>query len=424
MTNKAVAVSEIVGLIKSTLDNNIHLQQVSMLGELSNVAISANNHWYFTLKDEKARLSCVMFSNVSKRIKTPFKEGDQVIVFGRISLYEASGNIQCYVMDMQLSGIGNLYVQLEKTRKKLAEQGYFDESKKKPIPRYPQNIGLITSNQTAAYHDVMSTLSRRWPLAKINFYHSQVQGEAAVNQLIEALKYLDNQQHLDCILMVRGGGSIEDLWCFNDERVVLEIASCRTPIISGVGHESDITLIDYVVDKRAPTPTGAAELATPHKDDVLFSLLKQRELMHQSITKTLHLKRHNLETLKSHRFVNDPQILTSELKHTLEISKNRLLVAVDKLIQLKDNLSHDRKTMHQLIKVVLESKKQALRHQKTHLHALSHQSALKRGYSITYQQGKIIKSVHDVNQNQQLITLVSDGTIASIVKEAKEKNHE
>lgn len=423
MITKSVTVSEIVGLIKSTLDNDSNLQQVSMIGELSNVAISANNHWYFTLKDEKARLSCVMFSNVSKRMKTAFKEGDEVVVLGRISLYEASGNIQCYVADMSLSGTGNLYVQLEKTRKKLAEMGYFDESKKKPIPKYPLRIGLITSDNTAAYHDVMSTLSRRWPMAKVVFQHSQVQGVQAIDQLKEALKHLDNK-HLDVILMVRGGGSIEDLWCFNDESVVLTIASCQTPIISGVGHESDITLVDYVVDKRAPTPTGAAELATPQLEDVHYSILKLQEMLNHSIIKIYNEKKVNLNTLKNHRFIKDPSLLTLPFKHTLELSKNRMKHSMDRLINQKESLNYYYNSMLRAIKSYTEIKKQALVHYDLQLHAMSHQSALKRGYSITYSNDQLVKSIHDVQENQQLITLTSDGTIESVVKKTKEKSHE
>ncbi len=423
MTTKTVSVSEIVGLIKSTLDNDYNLQQVSMIGELSNVAISANNHWYFTLKDEKARLSCVMFSNVSKRIKTPFKEGDQVIVLGRISLYEASGNIQCYVVDMNLSGIGNLYVQLEKTRKKLSEMGYFDESKKKDIPKYPLRVGLITSDNTAAYHDVMSTLSRRWPLAEVVFQHSQVQGVQAIDQLKEAIKQLDNK-HLDVILMVRGGGSIEDLWCFNDESVVLAIAACQTPIISGVGHESDITLVDYVVDKRAPTPTGAAELATPQLDDVRYNVLKLQEMLNHAIITNYNKKKYNLDTIKNHRLLKDPTLLTLPFKHTLELSKNRMIHSIDTLINQKEILNHYYNAMMQAIKSYNDLKKQRLVHYNLQLHAMSHQSALQRGYSITYSNDQLVKSVHDVQKNQQLITLTSDGTIESIVKKTKENYHE
>ena len=208
MSQKTYAVSEIVSLIKANLEQNPDLQQVAMIGELSNVSISANGHWYFTLKDAKARLSCVMFSRAASHIKTPFKEGDQVIVLGKISMYEASGAIQCYVSDLQLSGLGNLYAQLERTRKKLAEEGIFNDHFKKPIPAYPSRIGLVCSDQTAAYFDVFSTLSRRWPLAKILFKHTQVQGNEAIEQIKDALSQMDTQK-VDVILLVRGGGSIK-----------------------------------------------------------------------------------------------------------------------------------------------------------------------------------------------------------------------
>ncbi len=418
MRKEAVAVSEVVSLIKSTLENEVLLNQVVMIGELSNVAISANKHMYFTLKDEKARLSCVMFSSAAKKVRTPFKEGDQVLVYGRISLYEAGGNLQCYVSDMQLSGLGNLYVQLEQTRKKLAKEGYFDEAKKKKLPNYPKRIGLVTSYESAAYHDVISTLKRRWPIAEIVFVHSQVQGVQAITQLKDAITLLD-QQACDVLLIVRGGGSIEDLWSFNDESVIKHLALCSTPIISGVGHESDLTLVDYVVDKRAPTPTGAAELASPHVDDVHFSLLKVQESLHNKMTSLLDYHRHSLNTIKNHRFFVDPLSMTLQHKHTIERLKNRLFTHVQKMIYQKQTLETIKQRLFLAMQVQVKTNRTSLEHIAKQLHAYSHQSALKRGYSITYHNDQIISSIHQVSNNEIIITHVSDGIIKSKVEQTE-----
>lgn len=419
MSQKTFAVSEIVTLIKASLEQNPTLQQVAMVGELSNVAISANGHWYFTLKDSKARLSCVMFSRTASRIKTPFKEGDQVVVLGKISMYEASGSVQCYVSDLQLSGLGNLYAQLEKTRKKLAEEGLFNEHLKKPIPAYPMRIGLVSSDQTAAYFDVVSTLNRRWPLAKVIFKHTQVQGAEAINQIKNALVLMDDEQ-VDVILLVRGGGSIEDLWCFNDESVVRLIFSLKTPIISGVGHESDITLIDYVVDQRAPTPTGAAELATPSIDDVRFALAKANDSLIQNMNYKLEKAQRNLEILSQHRFFSDPSTLTTKGKNDLVLYRNRLLHSITFTYQNQQNQQHLKQSLVRAMDNYLLKCTHQLEHLNEYTKSLSIDRALARGFSITRVDDEILSSVKGVQPGLLLHTTLLDGVIISKTQQTKE----
>lgn len=423
MSQKTYAVSEIVSQIKATIEQTPQLQQVAMVGELSNVAISANGHWYFTLKDEKARLSCVMFSRAASRIRTPFKEGDQVIVLGSISMYEASGAIQCYVSDIQLSGQGNLYAKLEQTRKKLAYEGLFNDDLKKAIPAYPMTIGLVTSDQTAAYFDVVSTLTRRWPMAQIIFQHTQVQGNDAIEQIKQALKIIDNK-HVDVMLLVRGGGSIEDLWCFNDESVVRTIAALNTPIISGVGHESDLTLVDYVVDKRAPTPTGAAELATPSIDDVRFALAKAQDSLYLNMQYKLEKSWQSFNTLKHHRFFEDPSTLTSKFKNDLVLYRSRLEHSLSIYMNNKQTLSHLNQSLLRAIDTLFASKAQQLIHLRQYTQSLSLDSALARGFSITRVNNQILASVKDIKPNDILETTLSDGIIISQTQDIKENSDE
>ena len=423
MNPKTLYVSEVISQIKHTLDNESKLQNVSIVGELSNVTVSNNKHWYFTLKDAKARLACVMFANRANLLKTPFKEGDEVMILGRISLYEAGGNLQCYVMDMQLYGVGNLYIQLELTRKKLAALGYFDESKKQALPLYPMRIGLVTSKETAAYHDVVSTLKRRWPFARLVFHHSQVQGLEAPPQLIRALASLDSQG-LDVIMVVRGGGSIEDLWAFNDEALIQFIASMKTPLVSGVGHESDITLIDYVADKRAPTPTGAAELITPSHDDVSFMLLKLNEGLMSALNLNIEKKKAAYEQVKGHYFFKDPRSLIQPLNNEVGLLKGKLIHQLELLLKQKDKLIYLENSLIQSVDHLRKDKANQIKNQKALLKALSYESALLRGYSITYLDGKIINSIEDIEVNTSLKTQLSDGFVYSRVESIKENNHE
>ncbi len=423
MNPKTLYVSEVISQIKHTLDNESKLQNVSIVGELSNVTVSNNKHWYFTLKDAKARLACVMFANRANLLKTPFKEGDEVMILGRISLYEAGGNLQCYVMDMQLYGVGNLYIQLELTRKKLAALGYFDESKKQALPLYPMRIGLVTSKETAAYHDVVSTLKRRWPFARLVFHHSQVQGLEAPPQLIRALASLDSQG-LDVIMVVRGGGSIEDLWAFNDEALIQFIASMKTPLVSGVGHESDITLIDYVADKRAPTPTGAAELITPSHDDVSFMLLKLNEGLMSALNLNIEKKKAAYEQVKGHYFFKDPRSLIQPLNNEVGLLKGKLIHQLELLLKQKDKLIYLENSLIQSVDHLRKDKANQIKNQKALLKALSYESALLRGYSITYLDGKIINSIEDIEVNTSLKTQLSDGFVYSLVESTKENDHE
>ncbi|MEF9968454.1 MAG: exodeoxyribonuclease VII large subunit, partial [Longicatena sp.] len=251
MSQAVVKVSTLVSYLKSKIDQDNYLQRILVCGEISNFVRHRSGHWYFTLKDEVSRLSCVMFSSSASRSKYIPKDGDKVILQANTSIFESSGQLQLYVTGIKLDGVGDLYVQFELLKKKLFNEGYFDENHKLSIPKYPLQIGLITGKNTAAREDVISTLQRRWPIANLIEINTLVQGDTAAKQICDAIKQMESMD-VEVILLVRGGGSIEDLWAFNDENLAKVIYHCSIPIVTGVGHEVDTTIVDYVSDLRAP----------------------------------------------------------------------------------------------------------------------------------------------------------------------------
>jgi exodeoxyribonuclease VII large subunit len=267
MLNQPTDVYSVTGVttyIRTLLEGDLVLQDVWITGEISNMTKAASGHWYFTLKDPQAQLKCVMFKReVQKQLIEP-QNGSLVNLHGRLSVYETRGEYQLYADELQpVGGIGDLYLQFERLKAQLAAEGLFDEARKRPIPATPRQIGVVTSPDAAAFRDVQNALTRRYPLVQVILSPTQVQGQDAPPQIVRAIERLNEHTQVDVILLCRGGGSLEDLWCFNDERVARAIAASRIPIISGVGHEVDFTIADFVADVRASTPTAAAELATP-----------------------------------------------------------------------------------------------------------------------------------------------------------------
>ncbi|MDO9593084.1 MAG: exodeoxyribonuclease VII large subunit, partial [Erysipelotrichaceae bacterium] len=323
MSQSIWTVTALIRFIKKHLETESSIQSVAVQGEISNFTAHRSGHWYFTLKDNQSRCSCVMFATAASKVSLVPKDGDQVIVVGSVSVFEASGQMQLYVTRLIPQGLGALYAKLEALKKKLSQAGIFDDTRKKPIPAYPESIGVITSKNTAAYQDVMSTLKRRWPLADVVHYHSAVQGEGSIEQLVDAIKSADGNAH-DVMLLVRGGGSIEDLWSFNEEPVVMAIAACKTPVISGVGHQSDVTLVDFVADVRAPTPTGAAEMATPDQNDVQLTITKNLGLLKYKLNAMTSEKRRLLVQYKDHRYLKDPTRLLNEYQMSLSFIYQQL----------------------------------------------------------------------------------------------------
>jgi exodeoxyribonuclease VII large subunit len=444
MSQTIWTVTALVRFIKKHLEAESTIQSVAVQAEISNFTAHRSGHWYFTLKDNQSRFSCVMFATAASKVSMIPKDGDQVIVVGSVSVFEASGQMQLYVNRLIPQGLGALFAKLEALKKKLSQAGLFDERNKKAIPPYPESIGVITSKNTAAYQDVMSSLRRRWPYAAITHYHSAVQGEGSIEQLCEAIGVADAEHH-DVLLLVRGGGSIEDLWSFNEETVVMAVANCSTPLISGVGHQSDVTLVDFAADLRAPTPTGAAELATPDQNDVRLSLNRNFMLLQSKITAMTNQRRRQLNQHMSHRYLLDPYRLLGEYQMSLsfiyqQFEKQRLRVVLNQklLVDLRSSLikrsskrlvnnQTDIDKLEVLMKhhlmLHIERNSDKIKLRKHLLDSLSPLAVLNRGYAITYQQAKLITSIRQLDIDKELTIRYGDGSIEAKIIQIKESNH-
>ena len=288
MSDKYLSVSTISRYIKHLLDTDKNLQTIFIKGEISNLKQHSSGHIYFSLKDETSKINAIMFSNNAKKLNFVPTDGTKVLAIGRVSLYEATGNYQIYINEMLEDGVGNLYIAFEKLKEKLSKEGLFQEKYKVLIPKYPAKIGVVTANTGAAIKDIISTIKRRYPIAEVYLFSSLVQGEQAKYDLVKKIEQAD-QFGVDVIIVGRGGGSIEDLWPFNEEIVAKAIFDCKTPIISAVGHEIDYTIADFVADLRAPTPTGAAEIAVPNIIDIISHLNHLKIRLNETILKKIKI---------------------------------------------------------------------------------------------------------------------------------------
>lgn len=436
------SISSLVNYVKRSLDGDPLLTNILIKGEISNFTHHRSGHLYFTLKDDKARISCVMFATYARNVKFQIKDGCKVIVKASLSMYEASGSVQLYVNAMQLDGIGDLYLELERLKKKLASEGLFDTSHKKALPHYPMNIAFISAKTGAATQDVLITLKRRWPLAKITFYPSLVQGEQASENLIQMCQKADENGH-DVVLLVRGGGSIEDLWCFNSESLARTIYAMKTPIITGVGHETDTTLVDYVSDMRAATPTAAAQLAVPDMEEVKQLLYKNKKTLQAYMSDKMNQSVQKLNQIKKHRYYADPLSYAASYRMQIEWNTTRMMHVAERsslkekqLKEYKNQMIHQARWIKQKIQVKLDAQNVALLHRvKEDLEkekqrfirnvalcdAYSPLKIVQRGYSLTYSHHQLIKSIADVEEEDVLETHVADGIVISQVIAKEEK---
>lgn len=395
MQDKYVTISRINNYLKSYFDNNPHLQHVYLKGEISNFKNHTRGHLYFTLKDEESRLSAVMFQGYANTLNFNPEDGMNVLVEGRISCYPAQGTYQIYVEKMEVDGIGNLYIEFEKLKKKLASEGLFDKKYKKPIPKYPTKIGIITAPTGAAIKDILSTIKRRYPICETILFPCLVQGKSAAPDIVKQINTAQ-EYDLDVIICGRGGGSIEDLWAFNEECVARAIFDSKIPIISAVGHEIDFTIADFVSDLRAPTPTGAAEMAVPTINDVKYMIKQLRHRANEYISNMLKLKKDRLNLIKD-SFI---------LKNPLSIYE----VKEQKLDMLIDNLNKN-------IKNILENKNHELVLMVNTLKLINPLNILDRGYSIVKKEEKVIKDINDIQIKDNIDIRLKNGNIKAIVEE-------
>ena len=417
MNNNYITVAALTRYIKYKLDNDSNLQDVYIKGEISNFKHHTRGHFYFTIKDEESRINAIMFASNTKNINFEPQDGMKVLVKGRIS----TGNYQIYVSEMQEDGIGNLYALYEKLKQKLSNEGLFDESHKKPIPKIPKKIGVVTAKTGAAIKDIISTINRRYPLCEVILFPSLVQGIEAKDDIVKNIKLADSY-NLDTIIVGRGGGSIEDLWAFNEEVVARAIYDCKTPIISAVGHEIDFTISDFVSDLRAATPTGAAEIAVPSKIE-LKKMINQYKIR---LSKNILTK---VENNKSYlKKVLDSYILKSPM-NIYEVKEEKLSNYIERLKNVCFNIINSNKIKYENVinsfvfinpSKIFENKINSYNNLINKLDVLNPLNTLKRGYTITKKDNKVLNSVKDTKINENLDITFKDGLIKTKVIDVKE----
>jgi exodeoxyribonuclease VII large subunit len=383
-------VGELTQYIKDLLEAEPLLQDVWLAGEISNFSAAASGHLYFTLKDAEAALNCVMWRSAAARLTWQPEHGDAALARGRISVYPPRGSYQLYVDQLQPAGLGDLHARFEELRERLRLEGLFDAERKQPLPPFPQVVGIVTSPQAAALRDVLNVLQRRYPLVQVLLAPALVQGDAAPPQLVAALEALDARDEVDLILLVRGGGSLEELWAFNDERVARAIAACRLPVISGVGHEVDFTIADFVADLRAPTPSVAAELAVPDQAELRQFTAEWRDKLAGDMRHRLQGMRQALEGQQRALQRTSPQAHVDAGRQQVDDQAQRAGRA----------LSH-----------ALKLRRSGLDGLQARLAALSPLATLERGYAVVHQAdtGVVVRSVDQVQAGDKLAVRVSDG---------------
>lgn len=439
MEQRYLTVSALNNYLKAKLDQDVHLHRIFLQGEISNLKLHSSGHYYFTLKDDKSRINAVMFSSYVNKLKIRLENGMKVLIVGSLSVYVAAGDFQLYVYQVEPDGIGKLYIQFEQLKKKLYNEGLFDEAHKKEIPLYPQEIGVITSYPSAALEDILKTIQNKYPLVKIKLFPTLVQGELAYKNIIQCLKKADGLG-LDILILARGGGSLENLWNFNNEELVRVIYECQTPIISGVGHEVDTTLVDYVADLRAATPTAAANAAVPD----LRELLLQNDSTNDYLVTLMHHKLENtktkLEHLNQSTYLKEPQKMIIKQKerlvtHTLFLKQQMSLILNhyrfllsqqdQKIVPMTTQfiqkqyylIEQNQQQMRYLLKERMNKEKNHFGQVLEQLQLLSPLNILKRGYAIVEAEGHVVDSIKQVKQNDEVMIRLSDGYIKATIKE-------
>lgn len=428
MEDKYLSITAITRYIKHRIDGDDNLKTIYLKGEISNFKSHSSGHLYFSLKDENSIIKALMFRSSALKLGFEPKEGMKVLVTGSIRVYEAGGTYQVYVEEMQEDGIGNLYIAFEKLKKKLEEEGLFDLKYKKKIPAYPKKLGIVTAATGAAIRDILSTIERRFPLCETYLFPCLVQGENAPQDIIRQIQKADTYS-LDVLIVGRGGGSFEDLNCFNDEGVARTIFACTTPIISAVGHEVDFTIADFVADLRAPTPTGAAEMAVPNILDLLNLVDQYKIRLNEAILKKVKYLELVMDSIKSSFVIKTPHMLFEQKRQTLDIYEEKLKEILLKKIHEKKILFNQFKKNHLLNhpSILFEKYRLQLTKEIEKLEVLNPLATLKRGYSITYLQDKVIKDIKEVKKGDTLQIHIANGLIMAktleVEKNGKKENN-
>lgn len=400
MEQKTLSITQLNEYIRAQLDADPILGNVAVRGEISNYKMYPSGHHYFTLKDENSALKCVMFKGNAMRLRFRPENGMKVIAMGRVSVYPRDGAYQLYVTAMAMDGVGDLYAAFEALKKKLYAQGLFDPAHKKPIPKYPGIIGVITSSAGAAVHDMLRILNHRYPLTQVKLLPVRVQGAEAPGEIAAAIHYANYWHLADLLIVGRGGGSIEDLWAFNDEQVAHAIYDSQIPVISAVGHEPDVTIADYVADLRAATPSNGAELAVQDREALMEALDSMNGAMATILTRQIDAARKHLQVLSQSPSLRSPTGYLEQKDKSLQMLKNRLIAAQNQNIHLKNQNF-----------IACVSK----------LDAMSPLKVLTRGYSMAQtEKGEVLKSVSQAELGERITVSLSDGQLFATVMDKKE----
>lgn len=393
-----MTVTQLNEYVRRTFASDPMLHGICLTGELSNLKRHASGHWYFTLKDEDAAINCAMFRQAAYGLHFRPENGQRVRLFGSVGLYTKTGSYQFYADAMEPEGIGDLYLQFEALKRKLTQEGLFDASLKKPLPVLPKGIGIVTSKTGAVVHDIARVAWRRYPGMQLCLFPVKVQGEGAAQEIAQGLRVLDKLPQIDVIIVGRGGGSMEDLWAFNEEIVARAIAACKTPVVSAVGHETDFTIADMVADLRAPTPSAAAELAVPQKEALQNEIAVLADELTHALEQQIALKRLKLTALQQRLTGASPAQRSERLRASLAALEVRLQAAVSNALQQKQ---------HRVERALLR------------IRVSGPMETMKRGYAVVMKEDVLVRSAASVQSGDGLRILMADGTIEAVAQSAK-----
>ncbi|MDM5189901.1 exodeoxyribonuclease VII large subunit [Bacillus sp. DX4.1] len=447
MEKQYLTVTALTRYMKTKIEYDPHLQSVWLKGEISNFKFHSRGHMYFTLKDENARIAAVMFAGHNRNIKFRPEDGMKVLVKGKISVYEASGSYQIYVQDMQPDGVGNLHLAYEQLKVRLEEEGLFSRVYKQPMPAYAKTIGVITSPTGAAIRDIITTITRRYPIGNVIVFPVLVQGESAAPSIVQAIRKANVMNDIDVLIVGRGGGSIEELWAFNEEMVARAIFASKIPIISAVGHETDFTIADFVADLRAPTPTAAAELAVPNILELEEKVLQRTLRLQRATREMLHKKQERLQVLQKSYAFRYPRQLYEQKEQQLDRTLEQLILAKERYVEKKVNQLQQfsfylekhhpsqkiaqtktaiealQKQLQREMQTVLQTKEFTFVRAAQKLEALSPLKVMMRGYGLVYSEKKqVLKSVNDVGVGDAISVQLQDGILDCNVRGIEERD--
>lgn len=421
MKGLKLSVTQLNDYVRRSLASDPLLQGVCVTGELSNLKRHVSGHWYFTLKDEEAAVNCAMFRQAAMGLRFRPENGERVRVYGNVGLYVKTGAYQLYADAMEPDGLGELYMRFEALKRRLNEEGLFDASRKKPVPQLPRGIGIVTSKTGAVIHDIARVAWRRFPDMPLYLYPVKVQGEGAAAEIAEGLRALDRLAQVDVIIVGRGGGSMEDLWAFNEEKVARAIAACRTPVISAVGHETDFTIADFTADLRAATPSAAAELAVPEKDALMEEIALLTEGLETAARHAISRRRFALQALQTRIAAQSPVQRSARMRTALHAARLRIETQMQAaLAQRRYALQRIPVRLETQMKAALVQHRHRLEQAALRLKTSGPMETMQRGYAVVLKEGAALRSAAHAAPGDRLTLVMADGRVHTTVDEQRE----